>query len=186
MIKLHYLPLHSLLWGIWTHYRPQTNLREGKVFTCTCQSFCPRGVYIPAYTWVGGLCIPAWTCAGGVHPSMYLGSGGVHPLAHTPKMATEANGTHPTRMHSCFVYFQCYITVEVNARVRSYFEKLRRFPFDDFFSRPGHPAPTQWWKPVNCNLVSNVAIVKKWFLIQSNNQYYCTSDDLGIWVNGFG
>ena len=71
-------------------YRLQTKLRESNVFTPVCDSF-HRG--------------------GGVSQHA-MGRGGAHlPLArHPPRqtppcptgMATEAGGTHPTPMHSCF------------------------------------------------------------------------------------
>ena len=66
-----------------TYYRLQKQLRKSNVFTSVCQEFCPQGR-------------------------------GVHPQADTPgqtppwqadnpppQMATAADGTHPTGMHSC-------------------------------------------------------------------------------------
>ena len=55
-------------------YCPQMKLWKGNAFTSMCQEFCPQGV------------------------------GGVHPLGRHPppqQMATAADGTQPTGMHSC-------------------------------------------------------------------------------------
>ena len=74
-------------------YRPQTKLREGNVFTPVCQSFRPQG---------------SW----GVYPSMDLPTPDredTHPppaepppgqTPTSPEIATKANSTHPTGMHT--------------------------------------------------------------------------------------
>ena len=95
-------------------YRPQTKLRKGNVFTPVCQSFCSRG---------GGGCLPQ-CMLGYTPPSPTDAPLGRHPLpsacwdthplpsagwdTHTPcpmhagiDVATAADGTHPTGMHSC-------------------------------------------------------------------------------------
>ena len=64
-------------------YRPQTKLREGNVFKPVYDSV-HRGVghVWQGNAWQGGVCGRGGMCAG--------------------EMATEAGGTHPTEMHSCF------------------------------------------------------------------------------------
>ena len=37
------------------------------------------------------------------------GSGPGGCLVETPRTATAAGGTHPTGMHSCFIYFQSIV-----------------------------------------------------------------------------
>ena len=65
------------------NYRRQTKLRKGNAFTPVCQSFCSQG--------------------GGVHPSMQTPPRQTHPprAETSTHMATAADGTHPTGMHSC-------------------------------------------------------------------------------------
>ena len=61
-------------------------MREGNVFTPVSQSFCSLG-------------------REGVRPppgQTPLGSD-ILPRVDTPEMATEADGTHPTGLHSCVV-----------------------------------------------------------------------------------
>ena len=67
-----------VIWLRVNHYRPQTKLRQGKIFISVCQEFCHRG----ARAWWGGACVTG--CVAG-------------------EMATVAGGTHPTGMHSCLV-----------------------------------------------------------------------------------
>ena len=66
------------------HYRPQTKLREGNVFTPVCQSLCSqgvcvvgdmhgRGVYVAlGYVWWGGI------CGGGICGRGHAWQGSVH------------------------------------------------------------------------------------------------------------
>ena len=88
------------------YYRLQTKLREGNVFIPVCDSV-HRGVCIPACNGRGCLPLGPWVCTCpwadiplSRHPP------GQSPLGHTlPQTATEAGGTHPTGMYSCFVNF---------------------------------------------------------------------------------
>ena len=64
-------------------YRPQTKLRKGNVFTPVCHSV-HRG-----RAWQGA-CMVRVCMAGGMHGGHVAG-----------EMATAADGTHPTGMHSC-------------------------------------------------------------------------------------
>ena len=72
------------------HYRPQTKLRKGNVFTPVCQSFCTQGGVCPSACWN----TPPWAdTPPGQTPPL-----GRHP---SHKMATAADDTHSTGMHSC-------------------------------------------------------------------------------------
>ena len=82
------------------HYRPQTKLRKGNVFTPVCQSFCSRGGGISACT--GQTPPRADTPAPGQTPPTPPGR---HPPGRQPPAATTADGTHSTGMHSCSYYF---------------------------------------------------------------------------------
>ena len=87
---------------------PSTNeVCEGYVFTPVCQSFCSQGGCpgpVPGCMPKGGIQAQA---QGGPGPGS--GGGGVcvsqHSLRQTPlppaRLATAADGTHPTGMHSC-------------------------------------------------------------------------------------
>ena len=78
LVELYFLPSKTKLW-------------KGNVFTSMCQQFCPRGVYTSAHTLTLGR-----------HPL------GRHiPLGRPPphQTATEADGTHPTGMHSCLIFY---------------------------------------------------------------------------------
>ena len=101
------------------------SLGQGYIFSSVCQEFCPGGggawsqgvPGVGAWSWVvpgpGGCLVPCgiWsrpTTKGG---SLGRSGPGPHPrgevegeLASPPPMATAAGGTHPTGMHSCFVY----------------------------------------------------------------------------------
>ena len=91
--------MHSQAGTISIHYRPQTKLRKGNVFTPVCQSFCSRGVCLSAY-WD----TPTWTHTPGQTPPPPLDT--PSPWADTPspppspflQTATAADGTHPTGM----------------------------------------------------------------------------------------
>ena len=80
VLKSHSVAPCSFVTGIHYH-RPQTKLRKGNVFTSVCQEFCLSGGCIP-------VCMGGGVCLGGV-------------CAQPPEMATAADGTHPTGMHSC-------------------------------------------------------------------------------------
>ena len=58
------------------------------------------GESVPGGAWSGGRPGPGGSAPGGV-------PGGDHP----PPMATAAGGTHPTGMHSCFIYFINYFII---------------------------------------------------------------------------
>ena len=81
-------------------YCPQTKLRKGNVFTPVCQSFCSQGGCLPQ-------CILGYTHPPlGRHPpwanTPYQVHAGIQCLAYAGiNMATAADGTHPTGMHSC-------------------------------------------------------------------------------------
>ena len=117
-----------------THYRPQTKLRKGNVFTSACQEFCPQE---------GGVCqtrqAPPWA------DTLLLGRLGRHPPGHTPpgqtrqtplgqtppladtprqtppwqtpptqETATAVDGAHSTGMHFCrwkLVFKSCSLTI---------------------------------------------------------------------------
>ena len=94
--------------GMHSCYHLQTKLRKGNVFTPVCQSFCSQGgvsasVHAGIHTPIPGQTSPwadtpqADTLPGKTPP-------GRHPLpVHAGiDMATAADGTHPTGMHSCF------------------------------------------------------------------------------------
>ena len=97
-----------------------TQLRQGNIFTGVCQSFCLQGVCIPACTWAD----TPWVDMPppGRHPTGQIPLGryplGRYPRAdplpwqtqpradpprppgQIPLVATAADGTHPTGMHS--------------------------------------------------------------------------------------
>ena len=75
-------------------YRPQTKLREGNLFTPVCQSFCSQGDVHGRRSVHGRGCAWQGTCVAGGG----MRGGGVW----AGEMATEAGGTHPTGMHSCY------------------------------------------------------------------------------------
>ena len=108
-------------------------LRKGNVFTSMCQEFCPQGgVHPPGrppqadtplrQTSPSGRCPPladtplGQTPPSGRHP-------GLTPLpGQTPpprQAAIAADGTHPTRMHSCYnlephnTFTICYLAFSV-------------------------------------------------------------------------
>ena len=106
--------LPCLLWWIcltWTRYYilncttfygPQTKSRKGNVFTSVCQEFCPRGkVYTP---WADTP--QADTPPGQTPPRQTPPPQADTPHRQTPprQMATAADGTHPTGMHSCCLW----------------------------------------------------------------------------------
>ena len=75
------------------HYRPQTKLLKGNVFTSVCQEFCPQWRCTPP---------PPRQTANtllGLPPSQTPPSPGQTPAPH--QTATVADDTHPTGMHSC-------------------------------------------------------------------------------------
>ena len=81
-------------------YRPQQLLREGNVFTVVCHSFCPHGGDLhPGEICLGGL--PRWWSASGI-------GWGQTPLLDTTGYGQWAGGTHPTGMHSCWIWLHCY------------------------------------------------------------------------------
>ena len=88
--------VHGHLDNAWykkAHYRLQTKLRKGNVFTSVCQEFCSQG---------GGVHHAPWadTPPGQTHPEQ------TPPRTDTPRQtATAVDGTHPTGMHSCFTIF---------------------------------------------------------------------------------
>ena len=95
-------------------YRPQTKLQKGNVSTPVCQSFCSQGVSASVH-------------AGKHTPSRQTPPHPVHAGIHTPlpsacwdtappplvhagiDMATAAYGTHPTGMHSCYMFFYPFL-----------------------------------------------------------------------------
>ena len=77
------------------YYRPQQQLWKGNVFTSICQElFCPREEFCPG----GGVYTDRQT-----PPSRHSTLCRHPPLpSPPPQMATAADGTHPTGMHSCY------------------------------------------------------------------------------------
>ena len=75
------------------HYRPQTKLREGNVFTGIYDSV-HRGSLVPGVSGLGG------TCSGGG----YLLRGSLVPGGDARWRWYAAGGTHPTGLHSCFLH----------------------------------------------------------------------------------
>ena len=61
------------------------------VFTSVCQEFCPQG---------GRVHTPLWADLGRHPPRQTPHS----TVTTSPKMATAADGTHPTGMHSCLMW----------------------------------------------------------------------------------
>ena len=78
-------------------YRPQTKLRKGNAFTPVCQSFYSQGSVCLSACWDTHPPPPGQTPPGQIPPAQTL------PIpVHTGiDMATAADGTHPTGMHSC-------------------------------------------------------------------------------------
>ena len=71
-------------------YHLQMKVRKGNVFRSLCQEFCPQG---------RGKCTPwADTPRQTHHPRPDR-----HPSPNK-QMATAADGTHPTEIHSCFLF----------------------------------------------------------------------------------
>ena len=87
----------------------------GKVmfFTGVCHSFCARGgvhqhamdVCVSQHAMGQGVSAQGDVCQGGVSAQGVSAQGVSNPLAqiHPPETATEAGGTHPNEMHSCFL-----------------------------------------------------------------------------------
>ena len=105
-------------------YRPQAKFRKGNVFTPVCQSFCSWGAVVclracwdthPMGRHPTGQTPPRQTPPGRHPLGRHLGRHPLdrHPWADAPgqtppspvhadiDMATAADGTHPTGMHSC-------------------------------------------------------------------------------------
>ena len=100
------------------HYRPQTKLREGNVFTPVCRSFCsagglsgsgPRGMWL----WIQGMCLWVWGCTPPSHAPLFTHPLDTHSPGHTPVLDTprlspsphygqQTSGIHPTGMLSCW------------------------------------------------------------------------------------
>ena len=99
------------------HYRPQTKLRNGNVFTSVCQEFYPQeggvhplGRQAPRQTLPSRQTPPSQTPPRQADNPLGRQTA---PWANTPRLippgrhphphqtATRADGTHPTRMHSC-------------------------------------------------------------------------------------
>ena len=84
--------------GFLDYYHPQTKLQKGNVFTSVLPGILSTGECLPDTPWAD---TPSWA-------DTPLGR---HPLAHAPgqtppqQMATAADGTHPTGMHSCYLLF---------------------------------------------------------------------------------
>ena len=85
-------------WWFLDYYHPQTKLQKGNVFTSVCQEFFPQGSVCQTP--------PGQTPPLGQTPP-WADTPWHTPQADTPQqMATAADGTHPTGMHSCCLLFQ--------------------------------------------------------------------------------
>ena len=73
------------------------SLGQGNVFTPVCQPFCSQGGWTPLGRHLSEQ-TPYWAdmSHADTHP------GHTHPQVDTPETATEAGGTHPTGMYSCW------------------------------------------------------------------------------------
>ena len=112
------------------HYRSQTNLREGNVFTPVCLTFCSQGGCLPLS--LGGVCL--WVREGrsrGVSDTPRQTPRGRHPQVdrrtsppgrHPQETATETGSTHFTRMHSCSMKSQT-----TSRRLKLKFRSNRKF-----------------------------------------------------------
>ena len=142
------------------HYRLQTKLRKGNVFTSMCQEFCPGGQCLPqcmlGNTHPGRQPpgqTPSWadTPLGrhppgqtplSRHPQADTPPGQTHPPGQTPHsradiplMATAVDDTHPTAMHSCCLIGKPYLAI-IASNVRASLMVPARFretfwQFDD-------------------------------------------------------
>ena len=94
------------------NYLPQQKLREGNVFTGVCLS--TDGGCIPACNWAWGDVCPGACLIGGCLPEgdVYQGVS-AYGVYHTPWADTpnEADGWHPTRMHSCLLQILAWVWV---------------------------------------------------------------------------
>ena len=75
-------------------YRPQTKLRKGNVFTSVCQEFCPQDGRCTLHPWTETPLLGRHTLDRLTPPP---------PPPPSDQMATTADGTHPTGMHSNFL-----------------------------------------------------------------------------------
>ena len=105
--------------GFITYYYPSpTKLWQGNIFTSVCQEFCPRGEVCLSACWdtPPPPAEPSWpdTPSGQTPPGQTPSPPPPQadtpqadtPQADTPQqMATTADGTHPTGMHSCLARF---------------------------------------------------------------------------------
>ena len=119
-------------------YRPQTKLQKGNVFTPVCQSFCSQGeVCLSAY-WDSHPLPPGQTPPCPVHAGIHTPLPSacwdtppcpVHVGIHSAQlhagidMATAADRTHPSGMHSCmilcFSVLYCIWNLESSATLHS-------------------------------------------------------------------
>ena len=108
-------PSHSYV----SYYHPQTKLWKGNVFTSVCQEFCPQGglsqhalgqtprpvhagIHTPPCPVHVGMHPPGQTPPCPVHAEIHTALGRHPPgQTHPLRIATAADGTHPTGMHSC-------------------------------------------------------------------------------------
>ena len=107
------------------YYCPQTEFGQGNVFRSMCQSFCPQkgGSPSPGQR-------PRWTETPRIEiPWTEIPLGQRSPLERapteqrcpwteippsSPKMATAADGMHPTGTHSCYYYdWICYTDIRI-------------------------------------------------------------------------
>ena len=91
---------------------PSTKLGQGYIFTGVCHSVNREGAWSRGVSALGGVCLQGVPGPGGVCSRGCLLRGGLLPggpglggcLVETPPTVTAADITHPTGMHSCFIY----------------------------------------------------------------------------------
>ena len=93
IIMMHWISLYSPL-------PPPPTLQKGNVFTSMYHSFCPRGgaCMVKGACMARGGYMAAGMCVGGC---AWWGACRVGGACMAGEMATAADGTHPTGMHSC-------------------------------------------------------------------------------------
>ena len=107
---------------------PANKVCEGYVFTPVCHFV--HGGYLGLIRYTPPAGTPPWAgTPPGRHTPWQVPSGQVHPPArYTPWQCMlgygqQAGGTHPTGMHSCFIYLFCFRLLCARQRLdrRSYF-----------------------------------------------------------------